>query len=391
MYLSLGKAAHQLGVTPATVRRWTDTGFLACRRTAGGHRRIDKKDVDELAQAIGDRGHLEAQRQRERELETLAAASLDVISRLDQDELLVEIARHATRLCRCHTCEILEYDRSAESVRVLAEYDARGRLRPTAGVFWLRDLPATRRVLEQQDTLVVNADERDADAAEVSLMRRYGEKSILMLPLVFRGKAIGMLEVCDHERSRRYSAQELRLCRALAGHAAVALHNARLYSAAQATDAALERLRLRLSALAGELSALAAAAPAVGEPAAAGPAAAGPAAPWAAAPGRAVSGPAGSLDRLAGALATSFEARFCLIADGETVLGAATAKPQAPTALGTDAREAHLLSARAPHAGGWLEISLTLPRPPVAGEADLLMLAALGAGWATGGRSERRA
>jgi excisionase family DNA binding protein len=365
VYLSLGKAAHQLGVTPATVRRWTDSGFLACRRTAGGHRRIDKRDVDELAQAIGDRGHLEAQRQRERELETLAAASLDVISRLDQGELLVEIARHATRLCRCHTCEILEYDRAAESVRVLAEYDARGRLRPTAGVFWLRDLPATRRVLEQQETLVVNADERDADAAEVALMRRYGEKSILMLPLVFRGEAIGMLEVCDHERSRRYSAQELRLCRALAGHAAVALHNARLYSAAQATDAALDRLRLRLAALAGELSTLAIAE--LGAGAASG-----------------VSAAAGSLDRMAAALTTAFEARSCLIADGETVLGAAAAKPETPTAMGADARAAHLLSARVPRAGGWLEISLTLPRPPLAGEDDLLMLAAVGAGWAAG-------
>jgi len=371
VYLSLGKAAHQLGVTPATVRRWTDSGFLACRRTAGGHRRIDKKDVDELAQAIGDRGHLEAQRQRERELETLAAASLDVISRLDQGELLVEIARHATRLCRCHTCEILEYDRAAETVRVLAEYDARGRLRPTAGVFWLRDLPATRRVLEQQETLVVNADERDADAAEVSLMRRYGEKSILMLPLVFRGEAIGMLEVCDHERSRRYSAQELRLCRALAGHAAVALHNARLYSAAQASDAALDRLRLRLAALAGELSALAVAELGAG-----------------AVP--AVIAAAGSLDRIATALTTAFEARSCLIAVGETVRGAATAKPEAPTAMGADAREAHLLSARVPRAGEWLELSLTLPRPPLAGEADLLMLAALSAAGVGAGATTAR-
>ncbi len=79
--------------------------------------------------------------------------------------------------------------------------------------------------------MTVNADDRGADAAEVALMRRYGEKSVLMLPLVFRGDTIGLLEACDRERSRRYSSQELRLCRALAGQAAVALHNARLFSA----------------------------------------------------------------------------------------------------------------------------------------------------------------
>lgn len=354
MYLSLGKAANQLGVTPATVRRWTDSGFLPCRRTAGGHRRIDRRDVDELAQAIGDRGHLEAQRQRERELETLAQASLDVISRLDQGELLAEIARHATRLCRCHTCEVLEYDRAAESVRVLAEYDLRGRRQPTAGVFWLREFPATRHVLEKQAPMVVNADERGADPAEVSLMRRYGEKSILMLPLVFRGEAIGMLEVCDHERPRRYSPQELRLCRALAGHAAVALHNAWLYSAAQATDAALDRLRLRLAAVVRELGAFAAAELA-----------------------------ADSLERAATALRAAFEACSCLIVEDETVLGAATANVGAATAMATDTREAHLLNAHVPLAGRRLEISLTLPRPPLAGEADLLTLAALTAACTT--------
>jgi len=348
VYLSLGKAAHQLGVTPATVRRWTDSGFLPCRRTAGGHRRIDQKDVEELVQAIGDRGHPEAQRQRERELETLAQASLDVISRLDQGELLAEIARHATRLCRCHTCEILEYDSAADTVRALAEYDSRGQPQPTDGVYSLHELPATRRVLESQAPMVVNADERGADPAEVALLRSYGEKSVIMLPLVFQGQTIGLLEVHDHERPRRYSAQELRLCRALAGHAAVALHNAQLYSAAQAADAALDQLRLRLASVATQLATLAATDPATD-----------------------------SLDNVASALRAAFEAQSCLIADDEAVLGAATAKVGAPTAEQADTREAHLLSARVPIGGRCFEVSLALPRPPAVGEADLLALAAV--------------
>ena len=135
------------------------------------------------------------------------------------------------RLCRCHTCEIMEYLPDTQAVRVLAEYDARGRRWATSGVFDLREFPATRRVLDDQAAMTVNVDDRGADAAEVALMRRYGEKSVLMLPLVFGGDTIGLLEACDRERSRRYSAQELRLCRALAGQAAVALHHARLFGA----------------------------------------------------------------------------------------------------------------------------------------------------------------
>jgi hypothetical protein len=47
-------------VSPVTIRRWTATGFLLCTRTAGGHRRIDEHDIDDLAKAIGNSNHLAA-------------------------------------------------------------------------------------------------------------------------------------------------------------------------------------------------------------------------------------------------------------------------------------------------------------------------------------------
>ena len=46
MFLSVQQAARRLGVSPVTIRRWTATGFLPCSRTAGGHRRIDERDID---------------------------------------------------------------------------------------------------------------------------------------------------------------------------------------------------------------------------------------------------------------------------------------------------------------------------------------------------------
>ena len=49
MYLSVQRAARRLGVSSHTVRRWTDSGFLPCIRTAGGRRRISSEDLDELA------------------------------------------------------------------------------------------------------------------------------------------------------------------------------------------------------------------------------------------------------------------------------------------------------------------------------------------------------
>jgi excisionase family DNA binding protein len=40
------QAAHYLGVSLATVRRWTDAGHIACYRTPGGQRRFSKDQLD---------------------------------------------------------------------------------------------------------------------------------------------------------------------------------------------------------------------------------------------------------------------------------------------------------------------------------------------------------
>jgi excisionase family DNA binding protein len=45
-WLSLSEAAELLGVHPSTVRLWTDKGTLPAHRTAGGHRRYRRDQVE---------------------------------------------------------------------------------------------------------------------------------------------------------------------------------------------------------------------------------------------------------------------------------------------------------------------------------------------------------
>jgi excisionase family DNA binding protein len=45
-WLSLSKAAKQLGVHPSTVRVWADHGYLPYQRTQGGHRRFLRTDIE---------------------------------------------------------------------------------------------------------------------------------------------------------------------------------------------------------------------------------------------------------------------------------------------------------------------------------------------------------
>jgi excisionase family DNA binding protein len=50
-WLNLSEAAELLGVHPSTVRQWADRGELPAQRTAGGHRRFRRDDVEGSAMA----------------------------------------------------------------------------------------------------------------------------------------------------------------------------------------------------------------------------------------------------------------------------------------------------------------------------------------------------
>ena len=50
-WLSLSAASELVGVHPATLRAWADRGHVASQRTAGGHRRFRKSDIEQWARS----------------------------------------------------------------------------------------------------------------------------------------------------------------------------------------------------------------------------------------------------------------------------------------------------------------------------------------------------
>lgn len=46
------QAARYLGVSLATVRRWTDAGHIGCYRTPGGQRRFSRAQLDDFVASM---------------------------------------------------------------------------------------------------------------------------------------------------------------------------------------------------------------------------------------------------------------------------------------------------------------------------------------------------
>ncbi len=184
---------------------------------------------------------------------------------------------------------------------------------------------------------MVNVDDPHADAAEVATLRAGGDRSLLMVPLVFRGEAIGLLEASDARRARSYSRQELRLCQAVAGQAAVALHNTSLRAASRSGRDDLTRLAAALRALAPALAGVAA------QPDA-----------------------ARALEGLAQAVCEALGGVSCVVTTPRRSAGAA--RPAGPPAAG------HIVAGRDPE--GAAMITATLPGAPSEGLVELLELLA---------------
>jgi excisionase family DNA binding protein len=62
------QAARYLGVSLATVRRWTDAGHISCYRTPGGQRRFSRDQLDRFitslqrnGTSVGSHGNVERQ------------------------------------------------------------------------------------------------------------------------------------------------------------------------------------------------------------------------------------------------------------------------------------------------------------------------------------------
>ena len=52
------QAAEYLGVSLATIRRWTDAGHISCYRTPGGQRSFSRDQLDDFVTSMQNAGKI---------------------------------------------------------------------------------------------------------------------------------------------------------------------------------------------------------------------------------------------------------------------------------------------------------------------------------------------
>jgi len=203
-----------------------------------GLRQFDDDDLrlllilaDQAATAFSGAALLAETRRLAAELRQLLDMSSALSRSLDPHDVANLMAEHLARAVGADVAQISDWDRVNDRVRTLGCYPA-DRQAAVDPYYDLSPFPLTRRVLDEGIIAVVDAEDPKADPAEVALLKREGMRGLVMLPLIAKGEAIGVVELTSKGRPEAESGS-ITLARTMAHEAAMALENARLYETAR--------------------------------------------------------------------------------------------------------------------------------------------------------------
>ncbi|HEV8280829.1 MAG TPA: sensor domain-containing diguanylate cyclase [Candidatus Limnocylindrales bacterium] len=187
--------------------------------------------ADHAATAVETARLLTRSQELTRELRRLLDMSGELSESLDPRQVANLMAGHLARAMGVDECAISYWDKPSGRVESLGYYPQQ-KLDELEPYFDVAGFPETLRVLERGVTTIIDADDPGADPAETALLRKDGNRILVMLPLVAKGQAIGLVELFS-KTEVRWDAQHLELARTMSNEAAMALENARLYEDAR--------------------------------------------------------------------------------------------------------------------------------------------------------------
>jgi PAS domain S-box-containing protein len=158
----------------------------------------------------------------------------------DQAELL-ELSRRLAEAAGGTNCNLLSWQPTDETVQTTVVCTDLVWPYGTGPVYSLSAYPAMARVLASGKPMVTWPSRPQNGVDQASHIARWGEQTVVLLPLRLRGVHVGLLELADYAREREVTDQELRLWQTVADQTTIALENARLYAQSQRHAEELEQ------------------------------------------------------------------------------------------------------------------------------------------------------
>ncbi|MFA4964767.1 MAG: GAF domain-containing protein, partial [Thermoleophilia bacterium] len=154
------------------------------------------------------------------------------VASADLDVVLSAIAERVAEAVGVWGCDVYEYREESDTLVATALWaqEITDRDREWLGTSCtLAERPSYGPVIRERALLECHLGDPDLCAAEAELMRRWGARSALTMPLVFQEEAVGAITVVETREARRFSSEDLQVLELMAVPAAVALQNARMF------------------------------------------------------------------------------------------------------------------------------------------------------------------
>ncbi|GAB4444634.1 MAG: hypothetical protein Kow0031_27080 [Anaerolineae bacterium] len=164
------------------------------------------------------------------ELSTLLESASAASSSLELETVLTLIAEQMVKAVGASACTLSRWHPENNCVETWVEWHRHQRpVEQPGAIYNLQHYPYTQRLLKNRQPLLVHATQADQYPAEVALMQHQHITTRLVLPLAAGDQVIGLVELDEDSRIRRYSPDEISLLQALASQAAIFIQNAQLF------------------------------------------------------------------------------------------------------------------------------------------------------------------
>jgi diguanylate cyclase (GGDEF)-like protein len=191
----------------------------------------------------------EAEQRRRESAQALLEIAVASASNLDLLQTLRQIALQTARACRVNRCSIFLLDATGENLKPIMSQFANGH---TDWEQWQRfrqtppepvvSSPVFAQPMRDQKPVVVESAQQVARLPS-RWIEPFGIRRLFAVPLVSRGRAIGLMVLDDVESEEPFTAEQIDLATTIGAQVTAAIENARLFEAVQRQAEEAETLR----------------------------------------------------------------------------------------------------------------------------------------------------